>query len=261
MLNIALHLGQSSDPRVVLVHGFGQAGAVWQNMAEDLAQRGFEVVAPDLPGHGGSDPQYDSADLIDAARLLGEAGDRAFYVGYSLGARVVLNLAQARPDLVDAMVLVGGKPAADSHEAQARVDADDARADYIEGLGDRRLEVFVDEWLAQPFNQRLPEAARFREVRLANRAMGLAESLRHCGSGHQNSIDLRDTISPRALLIRGQYDLPSIVSGSQRLEASIPGSITRVVAGCGHSVPFERPDEFVTVVSEFLTEVARMSAD
>src|SRR4029453_11220144 len=93
--------------RVVLVHGFTQTSASWGPVAERLARR-FEVVPVDLPGHGGSGAV--KVGFAEAAGLVGGTGGPAAYVGYSLGGRLCLRLALDRPDLVRALVLIGGAP-------------------------------------------------------------------------------------------------------------------------------------------------------
>src|SRR5207244_754755 len=70
------------------------------------------------------------------------------YVGYSMGGRICLRLALDRPDLVEALVLVGASPGiadADAREARQRSDALLA-ADLDTGdTGE-----FLTRWLAQP---------------------------------------------------------------------------------------------------------------
>ena len=102
----ATHLAAATrgrGPRLVLVHGFTQTGRSWAAAADHLAA-GHEVVAVDAPGHG--DSATIEADLPAGADLLGATGGRATYVGYSMGGRLCLHLAVARPDLVERLVLV-----------------------------------------------------------------------------------------------------------------------------------------------------------
>lgn len=40
--------------KVMLVHGFGETGTVWNNQVAYL-QKKFSLIVPDLPGSGGSD--------------------------------------------------------------------------------------------------------------------------------------------------------------------------------------------------------------
>src|SRR5690606_16111951 len=86
-----------TGPRIVLVHGFTQTGRCWSPVDEDLAAD-HEVVRVDAPGHGGSSEVR--AGLPDGARLIGDAGGLATYVGYSMGARFLLHLGLLAPSRV-----------------------------------------------------------------------------------------------------------------------------------------------------------------
>ena len=91
--------GGPADPDVVvLVHGFTQTGRCWGPFADDLA-RDHRLVLVDAPGHGGS--ARVEADLPTAAELIGAVGGPGTYLGYSMGGRMALHLALARPDLVE----------------------------------------------------------------------------------------------------------------------------------------------------------------
>src|SRR3954447_6793097 len=131
--------------RLVLVHGFTQTLRSWDRLAIPLAET-FQVVRVDLPGHGGSGGVEMSFE--EAAAAIGEAGGRATYVGYSLGGRLCLRLALDRPDLVQALVLVGGAPGLGGPEERAeRRAADEELAGEIERIG---TTAFLERWLRQP---------------------------------------------------------------------------------------------------------------
>jgi len=106
----ALHATRRGHgPRIVLVHGFTQTSASWARIAGEL-EADFEVVTPDLPGHGRSPLPDPGSGLAATARALGEAGGKAGYVGYSLGGRCCLHLALESPGLVERLVIVGAHP-------------------------------------------------------------------------------------------------------------------------------------------------------
>ncbi|MDQ2825560.1 MAG: alpha/beta fold hydrolase, partial [Actinomycetota bacterium] len=93
--------------RVVLVHGFTQTLRSWDPLAAVLADT-FQIVRVDLPGHGASSEVR--MGFAETAAAIGDAGGQATYVGYSMGGRLCLRLAADRPDLVQALVLVGASP-------------------------------------------------------------------------------------------------------------------------------------------------------
>jgi pimeloyl-ACP methyl ester carboxylesterase len=88
---------------VLCIHTAGQSGVQWRDVAPALAQRGYRVIVPDLPGHGRSEaapggPVRDlrrygawCEALIDALAL-----ERPFVVGCSIGGKIALDLAIRR---------------------------------------------------------------------------------------------------------------------------------------------------------------------
>ena len=88
-------LGGESGPVLLLLHGTGCTAESWLQLGEILAHD-FRIVAPDLPGHGGSEkrgrgsfsPQRMAMAL---AGLLAELGLEADYiVGHSAGAAIAV---------------------------------------------------------------------------------------------------------------------------------------------------------------------------
>ena len=97
-----------TSTRVLLLHGLGATGGVWDGVAAAL---GGDVVAPDLPGHGSAatlPAAYTFAALAEAvADLVDDAG--TVVLGHSFGGVVALHLA-TRPG-VRAVVALGVKVA------------------------------------------------------------------------------------------------------------------------------------------------------
>jgi 2-succinyl-6-hydroxy-2,4-cyclohexadiene-1-carboxylate synthase len=238
-------------PRLVLVHGFTQTGRSWSAVAADL-ERDHELVLVDAPGHGGSGDV--KADLVRGAELLGEAGGAAVYVGYSMGGRLALHLALARPDLVRGLVLLGATPGIeDAAERAARRAADDQRAEELERDG---LDAFLTRWLAQPLFARLPEAAAGLDDRRRNTVAGLASSLRLAGTGAQEPLwsNLPSLQAP-VLVLAGADDLRFAAIG-RRLAAAIgPSASVALIPRAGHAAHLEQPAEFVRVLRAWLRDV------
>lgn len=235
--------------RLVFVHGFTQTRRSWDAIAERLAGR-FEVVTVDAPGHG--DSAAVAADLVEGAALLGAAGGHATYVGYSMGGRLALHLALARPDLVQALVLIGATAGIeDDGERAARCRADDELADAIERDG---VDTFLDRWLAQPLFATLPAAADRRADRARNTEAGLAASLRLAGTGRQTPLWPRlGELGMPVLLVAGELDV-KYSHLAERTAASIPRASVVIIPGAGHSVHLERPDDFLVALGRWLAD-------
>lgn len=102
---------------VLLIHGFGsniRVNWVDTGWVETLTQAGYLAIAFDNRGHGQSEKLYEPADYFpglmadDAARLLDHLGiEKAFVLGYSMGARIAAFLARQAPERVRAAIFGG----------------------------------------------------------------------------------------------------------------------------------------------------------
>jgi 2-succinyl-6-hydroxy-2,4-cyclohexadiene-1-carboxylate synthase len=248
----ALHHLEEGGPgrRVVLVHGLTQTQAAWEPLAARL-RAGRRLVRVDLPGHGGSAGVR--AGFAEAAGLLGACGGRAAYVGYSLGGRLCLRLALDRPELVDALVLLGASPGiADPAERAERRLADEALARGVERDG---VAAFLDRWLAGPLFATLPPERAGRRERLANTPEGLASALRLLGAGAQAPLwDRLGRLRCPTLLVAGALDA-KFAGVAARMAAAIgPAARVALVPGAGHAAHLERPAEVAALLEGFLDE-------
>ena len=99
-----------TGPTVLLIHGLGGTRQTWRHLIAPLA-RNHTVIAPDLPGHGQSDPpagDYSLGAHACALRdlLLALGHQRATLVGHSLGGGVALQTAYQFPERTDLIVLI-----------------------------------------------------------------------------------------------------------------------------------------------------------
>lgn len=231
--------------RLVLVHGFTQTGRSWKVVADALSSS-HEVMAVDAPGHG--DSGWVRADLPHAARLLGDAGGPATYVGYSMGGRMCLQLAVDRPVLVERLVLISATAGIDDPaDRQARRDSDEVLARSVERDG---IDAFLVRWVAQPMFAGLPDPDLTDRRR--NTAAGLASSLRLAGAAAQVPLwDRLEQLSMPVLLVVGEQDA-KFVALAQRMAAAT-GADVAVVEGAGHAVHLEQPSAFLDVLIRWLS--------
>lgn len=237
-------------PRLVLVHGFTQTAVSWRPVAERLGHR-FDVVRPELPGHGAAAGLRLTFEA--AAAAIGDAGGRATYVGYSMGGRLCLRLALDRPDLVAALVLVGASPGlADATERARRREADERLAAEIERDG---TAAFLERWLAQPLFASLQPAPDDVAARRRNPPEGLAAALRSLGTGVQEPLwDRLAELAMPVLLVAGEGD-PKFAALAERMAAAIgPNATVALVPGTGHAAHLERPDAFCRLLPHPATE-------
>ncbi len=249
-----VHAGPETAPAVVLVHGFTQTHVSWAPVKTDLAGD-HRVTVVDAPGHGGSNEIR--ADLIEGAQLLGAAGGRAIYVGYSMGGRLALRLALDRPDLVGGLVLLGATAGiADPTERASRRASDAALAAKIERDG---VEPFLHTWLAQPLFAGLAVTSADLAARRANSAAGLASSLRMAGTATMDPpwwTELPGLVVP-TLILAGEHDEKFTEVGRRLVQRIGDNSQFDTIAGAGHAGHLQNPIAFAAEVRDFVASLSR----
>ncbi len=95
-MDMHVERGGAGEPVLLLLHGMGATGTVWDGVAQLLPPRwpGSWVI-PDLPGHGRSDPlpRYSFGAFANAVASVVDPGARVVVLGHSLGGAIALTLA------------------------------------------------------------------------------------------------------------------------------------------------------------------------
>ncbi|WP_330961544.1 pimeloyl-ACP methyl ester esterase BioH [Photobacterium sp. 53610] len=99
--------GQSSD--LVLIHGWGMNGAVWQHLVPQLESR-YRIHVVDMPGYGHSAEVSAGTVEAMAESLLHGAPEEAVWLGWSLGGLVAKQATLMAPARVSKLVTVASSP-------------------------------------------------------------------------------------------------------------------------------------------------------
>ena len=104
------YLSAGSGPAIVLLHGYAETSRMWRPLIPRLAAT-HTVIAPDLPGIGGSAIPSDGLDMTHAGAsmhaLVKSLGlNKAAVVGHDIGLMVAYAYAAQFPDDVDRLVLM-----------------------------------------------------------------------------------------------------------------------------------------------------------
>ncbi len=250
-----------SDLTLVMLHGFTGSAAGWGHLLDAFAAYGLRVIALDLLGHGQSDAPDDpqryaiehcQQDILAALHGLGVNKGQAVLLGYSMGGRIALYTAFS--GFFRALILESASPGLeDPAEREQRRISDEELAASIERDG---VQAFIERWEKLPLftSQRsLPFECReaLRRQRLQNRAAGLAQSLRGAGTGVQPSLYNRlPALHIPVLLIAGKLDTKFTTIARQMAQV-LPQAQLHIIAGAGHTVHLERPEEFISLVGDF----------
>jgi 2-succinyl-6-hydroxy-2,4-cyclohexadiene-1-carboxylate synthase len=231
---------------LVLLHGFTQTGRSWDPVRREATR--YRATAPDLRGHGTAAARrpVGLAEVLADLEALTVQG--AVLAGYSMGGRIALHYAVARPGRLARLVLVGASPGlADPRERAARRAADEALADRIEAIG---VAAFAREWAALPlWAGQPPEVAALAHAeRVRQTPAGLAAALRGLGTGALEPLwDRLGEVEAPVELVVGERDA-RFRATAEAMAARLPRSEVVVVPGAGHAAHLEAPAALAAVL-------------
>lgn len=248
---------------VVLVHGLGLSGALWNRFCAALASE-YQLIRVNLRGSPRSRElerteltlERWAADLGAVLEALGV--ERPVVVGHSLGASVALRFALDRRDDVRALVLMGAE--ANLSNLASRMLRS---AERIESGG---LEAWIEgAWIENPpFSEaslrRDPTMLdEYRSLLLENDALDYVRQCRAIASAEDLSGRLGDIVAP-TLVVVGASDDRTLPDHARELAAKIPGARLVELWEVGHTIPLEAPEPTAETVAAFIEEVAAAAA-
>src|SRR6266536_3405086 len=237
---------------------------MWEELGATLAPT-HHVLAPDLPGHGDSDP-IDEMDRHSLAAtippLLHEFGlERAAFVGASLGGIVSLTLAARKPEVAVAIALIDiGHRLEDEgvnriidfmtkHESFASPEA--AAVDVAEYLPHRR-QVNADN-LRRNLRQR-PDGRWVWKHMFARRLRGAEAPVGGWRALVAGMGDEATTLTCPVLVLRGAASDVLSNEGAEEIASLIPDARLATVGSAGHHAAGDNPETTVDLVRDFLAE-------
>src|SRR3954447_9665210 len=224
----------TSQPTIVLLHGAGFDHTAWALHSRWFAHHGYNVLAPDLPGHGRSSgaPLASIAEMADwTATLLDAAGvARAGLVGHSMGSLIALETAARHPDKVSALHLIGTAATMtvgpDLLKAAEANDRSAIEMVSIWGLG-------ASAELGGSLAPGLWMHSGAQRVLEQNRPGVLFSDLSACNS-YQDALAAAARVTVPTTLVLGERDMMTPARAGKALAAALPNSRTVVLPGAGH---------------------------
>ncbi len=266
-----------SGPVLLLVHGMAGNCENWRAVVEPLA-RHHTVIAPDLPGHGASEPgggDYSLGALASGLRdlLLALGHDRATLVGHSLGGGIAMQFTYQFPEMVERLVLVssgGLGPDVSLVLRAAALPGADLFIAATAGVGTRVGSALGRSLRAiglRP-NPDVAEVARgYASLSQSERRAAFLATLRSVVGVSGQRIAAGDRLyladALPLLILWGSRDPIIPVSHAEDAHEALPGSRLEIFDGVGHLPQIEQPARFVAALESFLaeTEPAKFDRD
>jgi valacyclovir hydrolase len=245
---IAYH-DEGAGPPLLLMHGFtGTARSHLGRLIDELKAT-HRVIAPDLRGYGASrppardfPPDFYERDADDMAALLDQIRPGPVVaIGFSDGSESAILLAARRPDLVRGVVSWG-----------------------VAGVISPQMAAAAQGWLpATSWEQTRPAwraeiVATQGEEQLAPQVEGWAAAAQAIHDAGGN-ICYEEAAAVRCpvLLLNGDGEVNNLESDFFRLAERLPDARAAIVAGSGHSIQDDQPEELLVRIRAFLAEVDR----
>lgn len=247
---------QRGDGRdVVMIHGGMGSAEDFEPLLDGLAD-GYRLTLVDRPGFGGSrardgDPTYPgNARLI--AGLIRELGlVRPIVVGHSHGGGVALQLAEAEPASVGALVLLAPaafplRPAKAFDHLLATPVIGEGLAAWIGGAFGPRMMAAVLEPMTAPDRAALPaDFVSYRQTLWTN-PRSIAVYSRQALTDEDGLKTIAEKLGtihvPTAIVGCDQDPTEGTMVDSRRLTKEIPGSTLKWLSGCGHYIEYRHPE-------------------
>ncbi len=246
----------ASKPTVIFLHGVLNDHSVWILQTRSLAHHGWNVLAPDLPGHGKSsgDPPASVEAAADFVLALMDAAGvaKAALVGHSFGSLIALETAARAPERVSHLVLVG--VAFPMKVSPVLLEASQNNPEKAIAL----VNTFSHSTLAPPPSSLGPgtwlyggSRALMRRVLASNPRVNVFHTGFKACDGYAGGDAAMAKVTAPTLFVLGRYDQMTPPKAAQSLVAAARQGTVVTVPG-GHAMMLEAPDAVLAAVQGFL---------
>jgi pimeloyl-ACP methyl ester carboxylesterase len=244
--------GPEDGPPVLFLHGV--SGLLDDHTFLQLLAQDHHLFAPELPGYGESGGEELLEDMLDfslhgwdVVQALGLTGRRPALVGHSLGGMIAAEMACLAPEALGRLVLI---------DALGLWIEDCPIPDLFSFLPFEFAEhLFLDSSQGEALLTRgtdFSDPAAMQDFLVANsRRLGTASKMLFPIPNRRVSKRLY-RLSTETLVVWGEDDklVPPAYAG--RWKELLPNASVRFIAGAGHMVPYEQPEELARAVGDFL---------
>lgn len=241
---------------VVLLHGGGASGALWEKVAAALGS-GERLIAPDLLNCGMTEswPERGAlshdvqAELV--AQMIDEQGGGPMdVVGHSYGGATAVRLVVNRPETVRSLVLIEPILTCLLREAGDPIFEESVRVNrfFVAAVDDGRPEAAWQEFLDA--RNGVGTWARLSERRREDFIRQSAQARETALSNLNNRTTLAEcaAIGVRLTIVCGGETTAPDRRTSEVLRGAVPAARYEVIAGAGHMSPLTHPAEIARII-------------
>ncbi|MTI10090.1 alpha/beta fold hydrolase [Curvivirga aplysinae] len=235
---------------IVLLHGVGLRAEAWNSQINTFSQS-YEVIAPDMPGHGASKFDQTTLDLSSYTKKIAEAIiEPAIVIGHSMGAMIALDLAIHHPEKVKAAVALNAIFQRDENA----VNAVQTRAKSLDGKTIADPTGPLTRWFA---DQESDAAVACKEWLTNVNPAGYKNAYTVFATENGPSPENLRELEMPALFITGEDEPNSTPTMSETMAALTPKGQVMIIKDAAHMMPMTHMDEVNQALLTFIKEEAK----
>jgi pimeloyl-ACP methyl ester carboxylesterase len=246
-------LGDGGQPLIIL-HGLFGSSDNWMTIGRKLSEK-FHVYLVDQRNHGDSphDDVHNYEVMADDLEEFIESNniENPHIIGHSMGGKTAMYFAVQHPDLYDKLVVVDIAPKAyPVHHDSILEGLCSLKLDKIESRGDadQKLSEYVPEKGVRQFLLKNLTRNENKEFEWKINLPILEKNIEVVGKGLEKSL----TTEKDTLFIGGKNSNYIKSEDHIAINNFFPNARIKMVEGAGHWIHAEKPEEFLSLIEDFL---------
>ena len=273
------YLSSGQGAPLYLIHGFPDCAENFEHQMNSFSKKGFEVIAPYLPGYHENDEELDTYQTLRIAEILIDfiesiSGKEKIYLyGHDWGAPIAYGIAQLRPDLINRFS-TASVPHGLKLQTAFLTDGDQQRMSWYMfffqlPLADISLPLNDFEFIHRLWREWSPDLKDYKSysekvISVLSRPNVLNKALAYYRSTFQESLQIdrintklveltSSKIQPPCLYFHGKNDGCIDYNLSEGMEEYFEHLEFMIMEDCGHFLHIEKPDQFNEQLLNFFT--------
>ncbi|MCK5096004.1 MAG: alpha/beta hydrolase [Candidatus Pacebacteria bacterium] len=254
-LNINYRTIGNGDIPVVFLHGWVKDCEKYLPLDKYfLEEQKYYIFIPDMPGFGKSEEPKESWDLDNYVELVHEfiknvrqkdgctLVNETIIIGHSFGGRIAIKYAVKYPEKVSKLILTGAAGVKHNLTIKQKI------LFILAKMGKVLFSIPGISYLQKPAQKILYKMARVKDYHQASPIM--KEAMKNVLD--EDLTPYLEKIGSATLLVWGRLDKTTPLSDGKIMDRKIRNSKLVIIDDANHSLPYQRPKEFIKIIFEFL---------
>lgn len=230
-----LVIGEGSP--ILILHGWGSSSLKWQRAGELLAEKGFKVIVPDLPGFGKTEQPKEAWGLDEYSSfvqdLVGQMNLSSFVLaGHSFGGALAVKMALNNP--IKKVFLIG--PA------------------LIRTKTLKKRIIYLASKILKPFAFPLARRAFYKVVKSDYSWQKGIMKESYLKVIKEDLTPLLKEVKSKVVLVFGEKDNITDLKQAKMIKERIGSSSLEIVKGAGHDLEISCPEQLVKIILNHIWE-------